>query len=166
MNKDQISEKLQKAMDRLKKNDSFIISENANERSMTHTLAKYLVDEFPEYHVDCEYNRMTDESGMQIKKQIYGTPNPDLVAVDDLDAQTVFPDIIIHRREDGDHNLLIVEAKKNGRDARLDYEKLNAYMRNNNDGGLGYKFSAFVVFDTKNPENSTCEIKDSTGSWQ
>lgn len=160
----EITEKLQRTLSRLTKKDSFIIAEDVNERSMTHVFATYLADEFPEYHVDCEYNRMLGKNGEQIKKQIYGRTDIS-VPIDDLDATTVFPDIIVHRREGNLDNLLIVEAKKRGRDPRPDYEKLNIYMQERDNGGLGYNFSAFVVFDTESPEASTCEVKDKTEHW-
>ena len=166
MTKEQVIKKLRRALARLTKNDSFIVTENVNERSMTHMLAMYLAEEFPEYHVDCEYNRMAGENGEQVKKQIYGTPNPDLVSIDDINAQTIFPDIVIHRRENGDNNLLIIEAKKSGGNTRVDYEKLNTYVQGRNNGGLGYNFSAFVIFNTENPEGSNFEVKNSDEHWE
>lgn len=39
------------------KKDSYLSDVDANERSQTHKIAEYLQQIFPEYNVDCEYNR-------------------------------------------------------------------------------------------------------------
>ena len=63
---------------------------NANERSITHKLAEYLQREFSDWNVDCEYNRL----GAAIKR----LPAPEAIGSDDEDGRTIFPDIIVHRR--------------------------------------------------------------------
>lgn len=115
-----------------------LFERNANERSLTHWLAVLLVSRFPGWDVDCEYNR----DGFATKKIRIRTA----VSSDDLDAQTVFPDIIVHRRGTPD-NLLVIEAKKsNNRVGNLqDREKLEAFMASGM-GGLSYRFGALVVF--------------------
>ena len=39
------------------KNDFYLLEIGTNERSVAHKLAEYLQQEFPNRHVDCEYNR-------------------------------------------------------------------------------------------------------------
>lgn len=165
MDKQEIIEKLKGALEELKTKHGFLVNENTNERSITHMFASILQSIFTDYHVDCEYNRMTNEDGDQITKRIYGNPE-ELVSVNDLDAKTVYPDIVIHRREDSEHNLLVIEAKKsNNNDRETDYEKLKTYMNDRNSRGLGYKFSAFIIFNVNNPEDLPVEVKESGENW-
>ena len=65
-----IIEKLKRCIEKLKKEDCYLIKNNASERSIAHRLAVYLEDEFIGYNVDCEYNiNIEHESGR--KKYIY-----------------------------------------------------------------------------------------------
>ena len=52
-----VKRKVHQAMRCLMKNDRDLLSVDANERSLTHRLAVYLEQVFPNYHVGCEYNR-------------------------------------------------------------------------------------------------------------
>ena len=56
---------------------------DANERSLTHKLAEYLQCEFPDWHVDCEYNR----HGLDVKRLAIHSWR---VKADDTEARTVF----------------------------------------------------------------------------
>jgi hypothetical protein len=166
MNKETIQEKIDQALRRLAENDSALLNSDVNERSMTHQLAIYLADEFTDYDydVDCEYNRMFYE-GVQVQKKSIRVEEMPTVSIGDLSARTAYPDIIVHWREDDKHNLLIIEAKKTGLNPSEDYKKLNGFMEDKNDHGLGYEFSAFVIFDTGNPANSSAKVKQKGDKW-
>ena len=124
--------KLIQAYKLLLKNDSHLFDVDANERSITHKLAEYLQLEFPEYNVDCEYNR----NGLDIKKL---DSFKRMVDSDDTDAISVYPDIIIHHRGTKD-NFIVIEAKKSTNKA-TDDGKLLAYKQD-----LGYKYAFAVKF--------------------
>ena len=116
----------------LLKRDRVLLELDANERSLTHKLAEYLQGEFPDWDVDCEYNRDGDTP----KRLLVQT-----ISTDDTDAHTVFPDIIIHHRNTND-NLVVIEAKKSSTSAGSDdEEKLKAYVAK-----YGYQFAFAVVF--------------------
>ena len=102
--------------------DRELLDVNANERSITHKLAEHLQREFPEWHVDCEYNRLgRDTKRLQFN---IGEPKPD-----DIEAKTVFPDIIVHRRMTR-KNLLVMEVKKASGQANTgDIKKLKGFTR-------------------------------------
>lgn len=105
-----------------------------NERTVSGELSSKIRDQIVEFHTNCEYNRMTDENGLQIPKRIHLNP-------DDPDPSSVFPDIIVHRQEDGNHNLLIVEIKmswKNGK-KNDDLKKLRLYIEE-----LNYQFGLYL----------------------
>jgi len=104
----------------LYRHDRDLLDVDANERSITHKLAEHLQREFSDWHVDCEYNRRRDLiKRLQID---FGK-----IDADDIEAKTVFPDIIVHRRQT-EQNLLVIEVKKdNGQEGTKDIEKLKKF---------------------------------------
>jgi len=120
----QVKKRVTNALNLLYKNDHFLLENNLNERSITHKLAEYLQKEFPDWHVDCEYNRYAD-----IRKML-NLPK-DTINWDDLEAKTIYPDIIIHHRNTND-NLVVIEVKKSNSqiDRTFDENKLIAFTRN------------------------------------
>jgi len=101
----EVKEKIDLAVKKLRINDSFLLVADTNERAISHRLAIYLQSLFEGLEVDCEYNR----HGMKVKK--IELPNDD-INWDDTEAKTVFPDIIIHKRNTDRYNLLVIEIKK------------------------------------------------------
>ena len=102
----------------------FSIADDVGERAVSAALQVLLIPQFPEHIVNCEYNRMTDEYGTQIPKRIHLNPN-------DKKPSRVYPDIIVHHQEDGDHNLLVVEIKMSWKndEKENDFNKLIGYTR-------------------------------------
>ncbi|MDE2462512.1 MAG: hypothetical protein KGO02_02175 [Alphaproteobacteria bacterium] len=127
--------------------DSYLLEVDANERSITFLIARYLAVELPEFHVDCEYNR----DGVDPKKLGYFNLHPD---EEDADARTVFPDIIAHHRGTDD-NYLVIEVKKatNPVTRDVDFAKLAGYKRE-----LGYRYSVFVEL-TAAPEAGVSRVE-------
>lgn len=108
--------------------------EDIGERAVSAALHTFLIPHFPEHDVNCEYNRMTDENGIQIPKRIYRNPY-------DENQSRVFPDIIVHQQPNGENNLLIIEIKmqwKNG-EKNDDYDKLIGYTTE-----LKYEFGLYL----------------------
>jgi hypothetical protein len=140
---EEIKEKVNIAIDILFKNDSFLLENDVNERSISHKLAEYLQILFPKWHVDCEYNRM--KSRKMDKKYITKTLNLPITNLrsEDTDAKTVYPDIVVHKRGT-DSNLLAIEIKKKSNNASkdFDYKKLKAFTSQ-----LRYTFGLFIEFD-------------------
>lgn len=104
MNSEDVKSRLISALNMLVEKDKHLLNVDANERSITHRLAVYLEGLFPEWDVDCEYNRNFDavkRAGIKVRN----------ARSDSLVAPSVFPDIIIHKRKSFD-NLLVIEAKK------------------------------------------------------
>ena len=143
-NNKEVLEKIKNAYRKFLKNDSYLLKVGANERSITHRLAIYLEDEFPDYNVDCEYNR----EGADIKRirEIFNNNIPQTdISITDKDGNTksVFPDIIIHHRGTND-NFIVIEAKKTTNNCEYDEEKLKAYKTD-----LKYRHTFFVKFPVK-----------------
>jgi hypothetical protein len=128
---------LDSAIRQLIARDSQLLVLDVNERSVTHKLAEYLQDEFPTWDVDCEYNRDHDDpKRLDIQREE--------VSTDDDQGVTVFPDIIVHKR-DTDENFIVIEVKKNTNSRGDDYDmrKLNAFKAE-----LGYRHAAFLKLRT------------------
>jgi len=121
--------KIETALRLLYKNDDFLMTNDTNERAITHKFAEYIQWLFHEWNVDCEYNRR----GVNNQKDISG-------------QDTSYPDIIIHHRKTN-NNLLIIEAKKlhsTQHSDTKDKEKISEYI---NDSRYGYLFGLWICFD-------------------
>jgi hypothetical protein len=126
-NIDNIKSLVELALKDLFEKDSYLFCVDANERSLTHKLAVYLAAYFPDYDVDCEYNR-----DGAVPKRLLACKQS--IESDDTNAITVYPDIIIHKRgpaKDGS-NFVVIEAKKRGLPVDFDRGKLQAYKQNAN----------------------------------
>ena len=136
---DSVREKIETAYKMLLKNDSYLLEVDANERSITHKFAEYLQQIFPQYHVDCEYNR----DGHDSKRLIVELNNLSLTEKDSFD--TVYPDIIIHKRG-SDINYIVIEAKKenNEKSYERDKNKLIEYKNI-----LKYQYAFLVLLKNK-----------------
>ena len=135
------------ALEMLFANDKLLLQANVNERSLTHQLAVYLSQKFEGWSVDCEYNRNHDDpKRLDIQRT-------DLS--DDLDAVTVYPDIIIHKRQTRE-NLLVIEAKKSSSNRSFCYDerKLKQFKSQ-----LGYRFAGFVTFNVGSNSEKPCSIE-------
>lgn len=145
MDKKFIENRLRNALNRLYHFDSLIISNNSNERSITHRLAVHLGTLFFEdWNVDVEYNRNLGDR-KQISWLARGLDEEDVIS----GRKSVYPDIIVHKRNSSE-NLLVVEVKKMGVSERLeqyDIEKLNGYFREET---LKYEYAAFVKISDPN----------------
>ncbi|MBI4480164.1 MAG: hypothetical protein HY651_09095 [Acidobacteria bacterium] len=141
IDRDDIESRVRRSLALLLKHDKFLLEVDVNERSITHKLAEYLQAEFPEWHVDCEYNRR----GALPKRLQIAADTP--VRADDTEAQTVYPDIIVHRRNT-DENLLVIEVKKssNCNRAAWDRQKLEAFKEADD---YSYDYAVFLKFETR-----------------
>lgn len=136
---DTVAEAVSAAVVELFYRDAYLFRVDANERSITHHLAAYLAPRFPDWHVDCEYNRDGFDPKMVPLHGDTGDP-------DTTDGSRIYPDIIIHRRGKSE-NLLVIEAKKSTsrRSDEADQRKLRALR-----GSLGYQYSLFLRFGCRN----------------
>lgn len=109
---DEIKGKVRKSLYLLWDNDKYLLSIDANERSITHRLALYLEQEFRDLNVDCEYNREGDDPKRYHEREIVDQINKAGINADDTEDKTAFPDIIVHKRGNNEDNLLVIEVKK------------------------------------------------------
>ena len=136
-----IKEKVKVAVGILFKNDAFLLENDVHERAITHKLAEYLQPQFPDWHVDCEYNRDHMES-------------KSLDTISECDEERkrtefVVPDIIVHQRN-RENNLLVIEIKTGDGKIDCDIKKLELFT---SDPKFMYKLGLFIKFNkTSNPE--------------
>lgn len=152
-----IDAKLNKSLKKLFKEDKYLLEKDVNERSISHMLAFYLKNEFIDWDVDCEYNRI----GAYAKKKIYELyeeleriESSNLVK--DIYGKTVYPDIIVHRRGKKEENLLVIEIKKsNSRvNDNIDKRKLEKFCTQ-----LDYSYGVFLKLKVCEDEIGLKEIK-------
>lgn len=137
MDADPIVARVREAIGRLLGSDGFLLTNDVNERSISHKLAEYLQAVFPSWNVDCEYNRDHDS----VKKLRIGPRAPTAA---DTEARTVYPDIVVHRRGTN-QNLVVIEVKKstNSDSGSYDRRKLRLFITE-----LNYIYGFFIEFAT------------------
>ncbi|MCE9519745.1 MAG: hypothetical protein K8R87_09370 [Verrucomicrobia bacterium] len=133
-------EKVLRAFRQFMSRDHYLLSVQANERSLTHRLAIYIEQEFPDFNVDCEFQKYGRESKILQRFKKSDAPNSGLA----------YPDVIVHHRGTDD-NFIVLEAKNSITDTAevckkssacdCDRCKLWAYRKE-----LGYRHAFYIVF--------------------
>lgn len=149
----EVKDKIIRAYRILFARDSNLFVADVNERSITHRFAMYIQDEFPEYDVDCEYNR----DGLEAKR-LNSFKKP--IDNSDTNGASVYPDIIVHHRGTRD-NFIVIEAKKSSNlqehqdegQCKCDHCKLRAYKND-----LSYHYAFFVIFPVGNDYESFSDV--------
>ncbi len=131
MEKSTVKERLKAAVRLLYEKDIHLFVVDAHECSLTSRLGLYLQQSFPDYQIDCEYNREGE------------------VAKTNEAGDSVRPDILIHERGTNEHNLLAIEAKKKPEND-YDQKKLMGYIQKQN-----YAYAVSIVL----PASGTYKIK-------
>lgn len=144
-----ILERLLISIDLFYAQDKYLLDAAASERSISHRLATHLTNTFPELDVDCEYNR----DGFDVKKLALSEQKIE-VSSENIEAVSVFPDIIVHRRGSHTENVLVIEMKKweTRKNNDFDKQKLEAFKID-----LHYQFAVFLALGLD--QNSGQELK-------
>ena len=153
-----IIEAIQRACKTLQEKDFHLLLNNLSERSITHWLAIHLMPFFPGFNIDCEYNGDVDRDGHKrvdilrdrlLKRGLLTDREMTGPETETIERQ-VYPDIIVHRRGDNDHNLCIIEVKKSKSTVPIDYDrmKLEAYTTTYYGNNLFYQLGVFIILRT------------------
>jgi hypothetical protein len=99
--------------------EAFLFEHDLGERALTHRLAVYLEKQFPDWNVDCHFDRL----GVRTMQLPHGT----IASTDDHLDKSIYPDIVVHQR-DIPNNLLAIEVRKasNHQPEEHDRQKLRA----------------------------------------
>jgi len=132
--------RLDAALAKLVANDSYLLTTNLGERCIATRLSMYLQEQFPEHHVDCEYNR----AGNTPKR--LDVPAECANGRDNNGEALVVPDVIVHRRGAEGPNVLVLELKKssNPQPRDCDRARIHAFRHH-----LAYEFGALVECETR-----------------
>lgn len=134
MDRAEISAIVDRAIRRLVEEQPALLDLDLTERALSHHLAVYIAQLMTtDYNVDVEYNRHGGDP-----KRLNLPPRKALDR--EVRATTVFPDILVHKRDSDERNLLVLELKKPGGDLAYDELKLRAFRQE-----LGYKHTAHVI---------------------
>jgi len=135
-NDEEAKQRISIALNILFKNDWFLLENRANERSIAHKIAEYMQVLFPEWNIDCEYNR----KGLKLKL-LEGIRECEVQRTTDR----VYPDIIVHKRNTDD-NLLVIEIKTISNEETCDKRKLELFT--NKEGEYRYQLGLFIKFNS------------------
>lgn len=130
-------------------NDCYLLHRNIYERSITHKLALYLQNNFPEFNVDCEYNGDIENINNYRKQLDISVADMIKTArqkIREDETYSVYPDIIIHTRNTNGNNHLVIEVKKangNENDKAFDLLKLKKFTTQ-----YGYRLGIYLEFST------------------
>lgn len=132
---------LKDSMDKCYKNDKTLIERNMEQASVAR-IFYYMQDflnnderfiEFKELNLDCEYNK-NGFSKKITERRLHGT----------------IPDMILHKRNSNDENMLIIEFKPNSNNSfKSDFEKLIDFTKH---GEYSYYLGVFVKLGNEKPE--------------
>jgi hypothetical protein len=140
MKRNDVRGRLDAALARLVHDDGYLFANNLGERCIAARLAMHLQHEFPEHHVDAEYNRDGD-----IPKHL-GLEDDCANYVDENGDSLVVPDIIVHRRGVEGPNILVLEVKKTTNPAprECDSARIHAFCEQ-----YDYEFAALIECETR-----------------
>lgn len=164
---------LSEAVTRLEANDTILLQRGAHERAICHRLAVYLEQEVNlrkavdgRWHVDCEYNLYGSGHGRarsveEMRKIIVVQGRQD--SDGEESEHSVFPDIVVHRR-DTTENQLVVEVKvvrgfPDRREIEFDLRKLAAFQ----DAGKGFEYGNALFLVVCSGSSLSCE---DLGGWE
>ncbi|MBD3896145.1 hypothetical protein IEI94_09810 [Halomonas sp. ML-15] len=102
---------LEQALRRLQERDAGLLEAQANERTITARLGGYLQELFPDWDVDCEFNCW--RGPLQRRGHVVVSTTSATT-----EAPTIFPDLLIHRRADGETLAVIEVLKSDAQSAR------------------------------------------------
>jgi hypothetical protein len=135
MNDEEIMRAVIKAIGLLRNEQPSLEFNVVHERSTAHRLAVQMEPFFPAWNVDCEYDRHG-----QVRKLLAG-----IRACNERRAtERILPDIVVHHRGNTgpEHNLLVVEIKKDASADPCDLEKLRRMTQPR--GSFGYRLGLYI----------------------
>lgn len=157
MRDEEILELVLKALERFHNEDQFLLDKDLCERCVMHKLAEKMTMLFPEYDVDCEYNKKTLEGTQKKLVMIRGRDTDDR-------ERTHFssPDIIVHKRGNDDNDLLVIEMKVKKRAKAIDLEKLTGLTEPERQGRnyFPYQLGMFLQVNLQQGEDKFLLYKE------
>ncbi len=149
MTRAEASRIVETAIDRLIAEQPELLDLDVSERALSHQLAVYIARLVPaelRLQTDCEYNRHGAEAKRLDLRHRDASDS-------ELRATTVFPDVIVHRRQTDRCNEIVLELKKSSEDLWYDRQKLRQYR-----DVLGYRHAAHVILARADDGTTTRDV--------
>src|SRR5579864_787666 len=94
--------------------EAFLFEHDLGERALTHRLAVQLERQFPDFEVDCDFDRLGPRT--------LNLPHGSIVSTDDHLVKSIYPDIVVHQRA-VPNNLLAIEVRKSDNHQPLEHDR-------------------------------------------
>lgn len=120
--------------------ETFLMEKDLGECTLTHRLAVHLEKQFSGWEVDCDYNRLGE--------RILHLPHGTITSTDDDLAKSVFPDIVVHRRNIP-NNLLAIEVRKAGNHQPPEHDRQKLRALTDQHQWFAYWIGVFLVLEKK-----------------
>lgn len=146
MERVEVVARLEEAYAKVIAQDRHLLTVRASERSIAHRFAIYVEQRFSGFDVDCDYNKNLEDP-KRAPAYSHQTPTG-------RESDLVVPDIIVHKRNNTENNLVVIELKptdteedcsanNNPIEAQClcDRCKLKAIKSD-----LGYAYAFYIVF--------------------
>jgi hypothetical protein len=156
MNEKTVKGIIQRCVEKLYDKDNYLFDCKICERCLMFRLAYYLQLEFPDYFVDCEFNKMGFN---KYKAETKVEPNIQGIAL-----KKMYTDIIIHKRNSNtQNNFICLEIKRTKRAIEYDIKRLkmmtedSGFVFKNTNYIYAYDFG-FLIYLPKDKTNSEISI--------
>jgi hypothetical protein len=94
--------------------EALLFERDLGERTLTHRLAVHLERHFPDFEVDCDFDRLGPRT--------LNLPHGSIVSTDDHLGKSIYPDIVVHQRS-VPNNLLAIEVRKAGNHQPVEHDR-------------------------------------------
>jgi hypothetical protein len=94
--------------------EAFLFAHDLGERPLAHRLAVHLERQFPDFSVDCDFDRLGPRT--------LNLPHGSIVSTDDHLGKSIYPDIVVHQRE-VPNNLLAIEVRRAGNHQPVEHDR-------------------------------------------
>jgi len=94
--------------------EAFLFEHDLGERTLTHRLAAHVERQFPDFDVDCDFDRLGPRT--------LNLPRGSIVSTDDHLGKSVYPDITVHQRA-VPNNLIAIEVRKAGNHQPVEHDR-------------------------------------------
>jgi hypothetical protein len=141
MEEREVIRKVNLALDLFYEKDAYLLEINVHERSIAHKFSEYLQLLFPDYNVDCEYDK-------------HGKYTKTLEGISECRREDatdrILPDIVIHERGNDKNNLIVFEIKSKSDPTPCDIKKLELLTKQTDD--FRYYYGIFIKFNNQKDE--------------
>jgi hypothetical protein len=107
-------DKLVAALKEFYAREAFLFEQDLGERTLTHRLAVQVERQFPDFEVDCDFDRLGPRT--------LNLPRGSIVSTDDHLGKSIYPDIVVHQRA-VPNNLLAIEVRKSSNHQPVEHDR-------------------------------------------